>query len=514
MADVVLVQPVVGNMDSIRSAPSLPLALLEAASLMDGRGYRVKLIDQRLDRRWREHLVRELREGPLCVGTTAMTGPQIRGALEASQVVRQNSGVPTVWGGIHPSLLPGQTLRDPRVDFVVKGEGEETFLELAEALGGGKRFEDIRGLWWKDERGAIRANPERPFLDMDALPDPPFHLVNVRDYMPLYMGLRTIYLQSSRGCPYPCTYCYNTVYNDRRWRMLSATRTVALLRKVRDLGAENVWFVDDEVIIDRQRLEEICRGILRESIDIHWEVQGIRVNNALRMDDGMLRLVEKSGCLRLIFGVESASERILRMIKRNIPLDQVRAINRRLRDTGIIAHFNFMCGFPEETPEDLKQTVDFVFSLLRENPRARIAGVHIFTPYPGTELYDYVVRKGYFTPPASLEEWADFGWMTAPMTTQDKEMLESLFFCSLFADRKWNENITNPLVRVAAVAYGPVARWRMRHLFFQWMVEKRIAGALYPLHMPRHPRAAAEPFEFRPAFPSPAVEGEILAPVR
>lgn len=490
-----LVQPVVGNMDSIRSSPSLPLALLEAASLVDARGYRVKIIDQRLDRRWREHLLDELRGGPLCVGTTAMTGPQIRGALEASEVVKENSDVPVVWGGIHASLLPEQTLHDPRVDFVVKGEGEETLLELAQALGNGKRLDGIRGLWWKDPEGRIHANPERPFLDMDALPDPPFHLVNPRNYMPLYMGLRTLYLQSSRGCPYPCTYCYNTVYNNRQWRMRSAERTVALLRKVRDLGAENVWFVDDEVIINRKRLEEICRGILRENIDIHWEVQGIRVNNALRMDDAMLRLVERSGCVRLIFGVESASERILRMVKRNIPLDQVRAINRRLRETSIIAHFNFMCGFPEETPDDLKQTVEFIFSLLRENPRARIAGIHIFTPYPGTELYDYVVRKGYFTPPRSLAGWSDFGWMTTPMATQDKEMLESLFFCSLFADRKWNENITNPLVRAAAVVYGPVARWRMKHLFFRFMLEKRIAGALYPLHMPRHPRAAVEPRE-------------------
>lgn len=503
MADIVLVQPVVGNMDSIRSAPSLPLALLEAASLVDARGYRVTLIDQRLDRRWSDHLVSELKKRPLCIATTAMTGPQIRGALEASEVVKENSEIPVVWGGIHASLMPEQTLRDPRVDFVVKGEGEETFLELAQALGNGRKFDEVRGLGWKDETGAPHTNPERPFLDMDALPDPPFHLVNPRDYMPLYMGLRTIYLQSSRGCPYPCTYCYNTVYNDRKWRMLSAERTVALIQKVRDLGAENIWFVDDEVIIQRQRLEDICKGILAESIDIHWEVQGIRVNNALKMDDAMLRLVEKSGCVRLIFGVESASEKILRMVKRDIPLDQVRAINRRLRETSIIAHFNFMCGFPEETPEDLKETVDFVFSLLRENPKARIAGIHIFTPYPGTELYDYVVRKGYFTPPRSLGEWADFGWMTTPMATQDKQMLESLFFCSLFADRKWNENITNPVVRAGAVAYGPVARWRMKHLFFRFMVEKRLTHALYPMHMPKHPRAAAEPWERAPAAGSP-----------
>ncbi|MEM3087078.1 MAG: radical SAM protein [Halobacteria archaeon] len=503
MADLILVQPVVGNMDSIRSAPSLPLALLEAASLVDARGYRVKLIDQRLDRRWREHLISELKAGPLCVGTTAMTGPQIGGALEASRVVKENSDIPMVWGGIHASLLPEQTLRDPRVDFVVKGEGEETLLELVRTLGNGKEFDGVRGLWWKDPGGGIHANPERPFLDMDALPDPPFHLVNPRDYMPLYMGMRTIYLQSSRGCPYPCAYCYNTAFNDRKWRMLSAERTVALIRKVRDLGAENIWFVDDEVIIQRRRLEDICKSILAESLDIHWEVQGIRVNNALRMDDAMLRLVERSGCVRLIFGVESASEKILRMVKRNIPLEQVRAVNRRLRETGIIAHFNFMCGFPEETPEDLRQTVEFVLSLLRENPRARIAGIHIFTPYPGTELYDYVVRKGYFTPPQTLEGWADFGWMTTPMATQDKESLESLFFCSLFADRKWNENLTNPLARAAAAAYGPVARWRMKNLFFKFMFEKRLARALYPPHMPNHPRAASEPFERR-APPAPA----------
>lgn len=156
----------------------LPLGLLAAAAPLDAAGYEVKIIDQQIEPQWKKRLLAELKRTPVCVGITCMTGPQIRYALEASSFVKENSSVPVVWGGAHPSLLPRQTVENDHVDLIVQGEGEETFLELVQTLQKGAPLGDVKGIWYK-QNGQIMANPPRPHIDLNNQPPPAYHLVDV-----------------------------------------------------------------------------------------------------------------------------------------------------------------------------------------------------------------------------------------------------------------------------------------------------------------------------------------------
>jgi radical SAM superfamily enzyme YgiQ (UPF0313 family) len=216
---ILLLQPAVGEWDGMRSSPALPLSLLHAASVAV-RDWDVRIFDRRIHGAdWQERLRAELDPAPLLVGVTAFTGPMIRSALDMCDVVRAaRPEVPIAWGGVHPSLLPAETtLQDPRADFVVQGEGEYTLPALARAVAEGKAPVGIPGVWWKDADG-VHGSPPELIENLDELPTPPWHLVDVARYQPTYKGRRSIYLQSSRGCPFRCGYCYNGVFNGRRWR--------------------------------------------------------------------------------------------------------------------------------------------------------------------------------------------------------------------------------------------------------------------------------------------------------
>lgn len=184
MTDIILVQPKVREAKVIKYEAGVPLALLSMCCYI-AKDHNIKIIDQRIDKHWKKNLVRELKKKPLCVATTSMTGSLIKYALGVSKIVKQNSDVPVVWGGIHASLLPKQTLENPYIDFVVQGEGEVTFYELVKALDRSKNLRYIKGLWYKEKK-KIKHNPEREPIDLNKLPEIPFNIINVQRTKNLY----------------------------------------------------------------------------------------------------------------------------------------------------------------------------------------------------------------------------------------------------------------------------------------------------------------------------------------
>ena len=474
MADIVLVQPVV-DVEIFKDKPSLPLALLCAASLVK-RKYSVKIIDQRTSPDWKSDLLRELKKKPICVGTTSMTGGMLRYAVEISRFVKENSGVPLVWGGVHASLLPEQTIRHRDIDYVVHGEGEQTFYELVTALDKGRSVKKIRGLWYK-EKGKPRFTGERPFLDMNKLPEVPYDLVNVHDYIQTTEGRKTIILQTSRGCPFRCAFCYNLVFNKSRWRALTVKKSLERIRKVvEEFGVEHIKFHDDDFFVDMERTRKILEGMVKYNIT--WESEGGRINYLERMDDAYLKLMDRSGCKRLYIGVESASDRILKMIHKAITVSQVRRVSKKVVKYNFEPYYNFMVGFPTETQDDIRKTIDLAFYLLQENPRARVTAFAIYTPYPGTELYTTAVRKGLRIP-RTLEGWCsyDFDKVNLPWASGKKrKMLKYLYFTSRFIDKKSRTYFNSAFLRLLADLYRPLARYRVRNLFFRGMFEWRFKG--------------------------------------
>ncbi len=395
----------------------LPMSVLSVAAPLVEAGYKVKIIDQRVDRNWKKTLLEEIRNNPLIFGMSALTGKQILNGLEASKLVKENTNIPVVWGGVHPSLLPRQTLENNYIDFVVIGEGEETFKELALSLKKKKDFSEIRGLGYKIG-DKIVINLQRDFINLNDSARTPYELINVENYISKKSfatgkTARNIAFYTSRGCPHRCGFCYNQEFNKRRWRGKSAERVVAEMKELIEKYNVNAFEIeDDEFFVDIERARKICEMIIKDKLNIEI-FASCRVNYvANNMDDDYLKLLYKAGFRTLAFGIESGSEKILELIHKDITIAQVFETIKKLKKAGINSKYYFMAGFPTETEEDLYQTTDLIYKMKELDPQIRISAWRVFTPYPGTELYGLAIKEGW-QPPKTLEEWARYDFSTA-----------------------------------------------------------------------------------------------------
>lgn len=474
---IVLFQPRVGYMDRMRSKPALPLSLLHAANLV-WQHYDVVLIDQRVQADWAQILVREMKAHPLLLGITCYTGPVIGRALEAARLARETDpDVPIIWGGVHVGLLPEQSLAHPLVDIVARGEGEETLLRLAQVLASGGSLYDVPGISFMDGDRYI-ATAAAPFLDLSAAPEIPYHLVRVDDYMPLYEGRRSLYMESSRGCPFPCTYCYNVFFNDRKWRAQSPERVVERVKYMRDrFGVEDVYFTDDDFFINPKRSRAIVEGL--RGINVSWQVQGSDIICISKMDDEFLKLLQDSHFRRFTIGIESGSDRMRKIMQKAGDAALVEKTIARLADYKFIIFASFISNMPGETKADIQQTVRLIERLHAVNPNFRNSPVYHYTPYPGTPMFEQAVAAG-FRPPASLEGWGQFSFeggreSTFAIGSEEPDFYERLYVATLFNDRKVDEYTVPRPVRLAAKLYRPIAQLRLKHLYFDYMPEMFVA---------------------------------------
>src|SRR4030042_1940219 len=304
--DVVLIQPRgrIGRAENrfTRYAP-LPLGLLSVATPLDVAGYKVRIIDQWTEPDWEEILLAERKTRPICVGITAMTGAQIHWALEASEIVKKNSNVPVVWGGIHPSMLPRQTLENQYIDIIVQGEGEETFLELVNTLGNKQPLDNVKSIWYKDG-SLIRQTPPRPFIDLNKQPPLSYHLIDLKSHMASTYEIDALPFETSRGCPFDCSFCYNTSFNRRHWRAIDPEQTLFRIKRVVEQhGIRGFVFADDNFFTNLDRAHDILEGFVKQKLDILWGKGDIRLDQLASLDDEYLKLIEKSGCHSLAIGI-------------------------------------------------------------------------------------------------------------------------------------------------------------------------------------------------------------------
>lgn len=481
MADIILFQPRSGALDIINTR--LPLGLMYAASFAHREGYKVKIIDQRLDG-WRPALERELKKKPSFFGTTCMTGPQIAHALEAAGMVRE-AGVPVVFGGVHPTIMPEQTLQNPLVDMVVRGEGEETMLELVRVLDGGMRdLKNVKGLSYK-KKGKITHNPDRPFLKGEEVVTPPYELVDMKRYSSVsFHGEKSYSIMASRGCPFSCGFCYNHIYNRCMWRPFPLERIIESVKMlVEDYGAKTLYFEDDNVCTDRGRFEGLLRGVLGE-YDLGMAFQGIRVDVISRFGRETFRLMEKASELSLDMGVESVNQRVLGMVDKSLDIRTVKTVLRKLEDYGFTCKFNFIIGLPTETMREVREDVRFGLRL-NERHKNSYSLFNIYTPYPGTKLFELAKREG-FCPPGTLEGWSAFsqmGWLrpgNSWLSRKEVDYLKNISFLFMFASPNIGIKVSGRVKRRLLKAYSPVARMRLQSdlhsLFFEKKIIEKITG--------------------------------------
>jgi radical SAM superfamily enzyme YgiQ (UPF0313 family) len=473
MSDVVLFFPKSEEKDTIL----LPASVLMVAAPLVKAGYKVKIIDQRVDKNWKEILLKEVEEKPMVFGVSVLTGKQILNGLEVSRLVKQNSETSIVWGGVHPSLLPKQTLENDYIDWVVVGEGEETLLELIEALKTKSPLENIKGLGYKKE-GKIILNPQREFIDLDRLPETPYHLIDVEKYVSKKSyatgkPARNLAFYTSRGCPHRCGFCYNKEFNKRRWRGKSAEKAVEEMKKlIKDYQINAFEIEDDEFFVDIERARKICELIIKENLDIDI-FSSCRVNYvANNMDDEYLKLLYRAGFQTLAFGIESGSERILNLMHKDITIEQLFETIKKLKKAGINSKYYFMSGFPTETIDDLYKTTDLIQKMKQIDFQIRIPAWRVFTPYPGTDLYELAVKQRW-QPPKSLEEWAKYDFNTIKMPWvkgRKKRIIRNVAFLIRYLEM--GKTTGRGLFFKLAKNFGKIVDWRWKKHLFSFVPEK------------------------------------------
>jgi radical SAM superfamily enzyme YgiQ (UPF0313 family) len=454
--------------------PQVPLQLLHVASALQMAGFTPRIVDLRL------HDYRFVDLGdPLFVGITCMSGPQIRYGLAFARRVRaERPGCPIVWGGVHPTLLPEQTAASPYVDVVVRGEGEPVVVPLAAALAEGEPLAGVNGLTYA-ERGEIRSTPDAELIDLDSIPvELPYDLLELQRYPTLQAG--RAHLQTSRGCPHRCGFCYNTTFNKRRWRGKSPGRVVAEMQYLRErFGQVKILDpVDDNFFVDRRRAEQICEELLRRDVRTAWRAN-CRFDYLATYDADFLGLVQRSGCMELDFGGESGSARMQQFVCKDVTAAEIMTSVQNLRAwaPAIDPFVSWLSGLPGETYGDMCQTFDLMDAMNLANPRTQHYGIFMYTPFPSPLLESLPPE---FEPPQSLAEWGQIEVFHFLPPWHTREYVEKLR--GIAAVTRW---AFYPRSRVAEhgwafrSGYGAMnraARYRWRHRSFDHPLELKVAN--------------------------------------
>jgi len=497
MADVLLVNPRIEEVYNPGFFKNrfigAPYALACMASYLEEKGYKVKIVDVRPaviegDESYKKVIEQEAKNGLLLAGIGCMTAT-IKQTLEITSLIKNaNPDVPVILGGAHPEFFPKQTCEDPLIDFVCTGEGEYTTAELAKQLeinkGEKKGFENIRGLTYKDEKGNARINTPQPFVNLDQMPFPAYHLLDVPKYYlrgkPTHFDevFRSAVLQTSRGCPYHCTFCIDPaleVY--RSWRAKSPEKVVSEIRRLVDTyNIEHLEFRDENCFTNIGRVKRIAELLMKEKIDIKWGSTCRAEYLARNIQPDQMDVIRKSGFSFVDIGAESGSNRILELIKKGITTAETLRAAEICTKYDIVPAFSLIIGIPTETREDLHQTLSLMGQLKKINKNSKFYGPFIYRPYPGAELYQLAKQMG-FEEPKNLREWIDLDVFDetgfAPVENLpwigDKETLSFLNqnAAFLFYSIKEQRNAAKKI-------YAAIQKFRWQTGFFKFRYERDI----------------------------------------
>lgn len=357
------------------------MGLLMLGAVLDKAGYDVHLLDANAANRKLSaadvvSFAEKLR--PDIIGISLVT-PLVKQAYRLAADLR-SSGAKLMAGGPHATLLPEEPL-EHGFDAVMVGEGELTIVDAVEAMLGRKPLEQAQSLVYRDANGEVRHNPIcPPPTDLDALPAPARHLINPADFGPVD-GQYLIF--TSRGCPARCAYCAGGLFG-KKFRFRSADSVVdEMIGLNRDYGTKTFYFVDDAMTMDRDRMRRICQRMIDEHLGFTWSMM-TRIDT---VDEEMLDLASRAGCVQIDYGVESGSPETLKKIHKPHSVEMVRRVVPLTHKYGICPTTFFIVGFPWEDVE----ATDLTFRLMKDlSPYVsfqRALG-SILVPFPGTEIYE------------------------------------------------------------------------------------------------------------------------------
>ena len=380
----------------------LPLSILSLADPLVNKGYNVKLYDIRVE----DFPVDEANDA-LLTGFSVWTGHHsIPHAIDLSkEIKRRFPSVPIVWGGPHPTTLPEETCNNEFVDFVVRKEGEGILLNLVEYLmNGSDDFHEIEGITFK-KNGRIVSTPDAKLPKIDKVNHLPYELLKLDKYPNLHNFFDYI---SSRGCPHNCKFCSEPFLLKRRWRAKSPRTMIEELKYIdTQFHPKRLMINDSNFFVNKKRVIEFCKLKVENNLEFEM-TSDCRFDNFIEFDDALLNLLKESGFNEILFGGESGSDRVLQFIGKNISRQEILKGIKTAKKSSIRPIISFMVGFPGESKEDVNKTIRIHEEIKNIYKESLLNGLFIWTPYPGTELYEYVKKEHNFNPPKTLIEWSRY----------------------------------------------------------------------------------------------------------
>ncbi len=474
MKKVLLVNAIGSVFGNTDESPSVALMALSAA--LKAAGYETGLVFSN----WSEAELAAHLQDTVAVGFSVLTGNGITQALSmAGRIKAIRQDMPIIWGGHHPTLKAEQTLKHPLVDFIVRGEGEITLVELLRALEAGANndtFAGIAGLSFKQGCESCH-NPNRQASDINAIPLPDLSL-----YEKTFRSSREIPYISSRGCPFDCRFCCNAAFNRQhglRFRQSSISRVLDDLESIsRQYDPKMIFMWDDLFLATPSRVASFVEGYRRKNFQFGWQAFG-RCDIFSRLSESTVRDLQSVNLKRVFFGVESGSPDILERIRKRQKVDDVLAAAKKLQSFEIGADFTFMNGFPGETRQDVRANLRLRQDLKRILPECSIR-FFVYTPLPGTEMLEDCEHLGYH-PPETLEEWATYEYHAFDSPWLDRghrRFIQNIAYATLLDSLDtagWKWSFRHVSTRVAQ----QMSRLRLKHGMLSCAPE---LWALWKLH--------------------------------
>lgn len=384
MSKIVFIEPRAPNLHIFSLYPLPRLGTLILGTMMKDRGWDVEIFIEEL----RKIDFEIIRSADL-VGISTITSTAPRAYALADKI--RKLGVPVIFGGPHVTFMAEEAL--DHADFVVRGEGEQTLMDFIDAWEKGTGFSGILNLSYR-VNGEVSHNPLRPFLkDLDQIPFPDFSLM--KSPKRGIGGRNTIPVQTSRGCPFNCSFCSVTGMFGKKYRFRSTENVIEELRRYNH-RKNSIFFYDDNFAANRRRAKELCEAMIREKLRFKWTTQ---VRADLAKDEELVGLMKKAGCHTVYIGFESMNEESLKAMKKRQTVEEIVHAVKVLKKHRINIHGMFVYGFDEDDWQTVKKTVKFA-----KKSRLTSTQFLILTPVPGSEFYDKVNKENRI----QFRDWALF----------------------------------------------------------------------------------------------------------
>jgi len=438
------------------------LGLLALSSVLKQSGYETVLIPNVDSPRTLSLLKKELKTA-IMVGVSCKTGDPILNGIKFAKLVKKlKPKIPICWGGYHVTMDYRNSIAEDFVDYVIRGQGEKAIIELLTAVKKKSGFNKILGLVYQKNNQTI-VNPIRPIEPIDQFP--PFDYQLYFDCYP-NSPVDMIYC-SSRGCPFECTFCSVSNFYGKRYLTYSTDRFLSDLDSlVKTYRPKSLTFWDDNFFVDKNRVMAFLKFYLQQKYTFTW-LAFARCSSFTTEDKEYMRLLKKCNCICLLFGAESGSPRIIKLIKKHLTNREIIKSCRVVSKYGIMPDYTFISGFPSETVKDLKMTMEVIRRLNKINPRC---GVRLFSfnLFPGTPILQDCIKYG-FIPPTKMSDWAkyEFHSFIPPWITQEHQsLIKSLVWITTFVSPDCVPRTGRWFIDLPLKLLHYDALWRLRHNFF------------------------------------------------